>query len=412
MTDPTRFTLRLALFYGAQFLLLGAYLPYFPVWLDGRGLGPEEVAVVLAATAFARMLFTPLVGFAADRAGDRRRVLKALGWASLGTCLALAFCESFAAILPVTIAFVLSWTSAMPITETVAMSGVRTAGLDYGRMRLWGSLAFVAASVAGGFVVGARGGEAALWLIGVGAAAMAAGTYWLPPPTGRGMLRAAAAIPRVRLRDALGLARSPLFLLFLATAGATQAAHAVYYAFGTLHWREQGIAGGTIGMLWTVGVVAEILLFTVSRRAVAALGAVPLIALAGAAAVLRWTITAFDPPLWLLFSVQALHGLTFGAAHLGAIHFIAQAVPEEYAATAQGLYASVAGGLMMGLAMAAAGPLYAGLGAFAYLPMAGVALAALLGALLLMRQWRAGSEAARTSHPHRPGSGGQTRAPS
>lgn len=387
MSERAGFVLRLASFYSVQFLLLGAYLPYFPLWLYARGLTADEIAIVLAAPSFARVLFTPLIGFAADRAGDRRRVLKALGWGSVLACGALALAQGFTLILALSVAFTLFWTAVMPLTETLAMAGVRRSGLDYGRMRLWGSLAFVAASVGGGVMIEAWGAGSALWLIGAGALAIALAAYALPAPRADEGRRAAGATV-LRARDAFSLAGSRQFVLFVASASAVQAAHAVYYAFGTLHWRMIGLSGGTIGVLWTVGVLAEIALFSQSRRVVAAVGAAPLIAVAGLAAVLRWSLTAFDPPLWLLVPVQALHGLTFGAAHVGAVHFIAETVPEERAATAQALYAAVTGGLMMGLATWAAGPLYAHFAAHAHFAMAGLALLGLSGAVQLVRMRR------------------------
>jgi len=84
------------------------------------------------------------------------------------------------------------------------------------------------------------------------------------------------------------------------------------------------------------------------------------------------------------------NGLTFGAAHLGALHFIAQAVPEDRAATAQGLYAAVTAGIAMGGGMLAAGPLYAQLGGRGYLVMAGVAAISAVAAMVLNARWRGG----------------------
>ena len=91
----------------------------------------------------------------------------------------------------------------------------------------------------------------------------------------------------------------------------------------------------------------------------------------------------FDPPLALLVPLQILHGLTFGATHLGAIHFMARAVPEGQAGTAQALYASVTGGLAMGGAILLAGPLYAEFGGRAYWAMAVLAAVGLFASLAL-----------------------------
>ena len=107
-------------------------------------------------------------------------------------------------------------------------------------------------------------------------------------------------------------------------------------------------------------------------------------------AVVRWTAMGLSDALWLAFVMQALHGLTFGAAHLGAMHFIARAAPDAWSATAQSLHGAVGGGIAVGLTMAAAGALYQRFDNGAYLVMAGVAALAVLAALMLARRWDGG----------------------
>jgi PPP family 3-phenylpropionic acid transporter len=284
--------------------------------------------------------------------------------------------------------FAVAWTTIMPLTETVAMSGVRAAGLDYGRMRLWGSLSFIAASVCGGWVVERLGPGAIIWLIVIGGALTTAATHALRRPIGLGRLKAATAPPRLDLAGALSLLRSRIFLALLAAGGAVQAAHAVLYTFGTLHWRAIGLSADWCGALWAISVVAEVGLFAFSGAVVARIGAPQLIGLGAAAAVVRWTAMGFDPPLALLVPLQVLHGLTFGAAHLGAIHVIARAVPEGQGGTAQALYASVVGGVGMGAAMLLAGPLYADFGGRAYWAMAVLGALSLTASMALIGLWR------------------------
>ncbi|MEM8743390.1 MAG: MFS transporter [Pseudomonadota bacterium] len=381
------FAVRLSLFYGAVFLLIGFHLPYFPVWLEWRGLSPGEIGVVLSAPLVVRVLATPVISFAADRMGNRRLVIVLLSWGTLFGYLLFTYTHGFWAVFGVATLTAVAWTSIMPVTEAVAMDGVRREGHDYGRMRLWGSLTFIAASFGGGFALQLWGAPSALWLMIASAVCILATAYVLPSPRDRGRLKEATALPQLQIGKALAVARSPLFLLFLIAAGLVQSTHAVYYAFGTIDWQAQGISATVIGALWTTGVVAEILLFMYSGRVVRAFSAVNLITLAAAASILRWTITAFAPPLWLLFIVQVLHGLTFGAAHLGAVHFITDATPAEAAGTAQGVYASFAIGIAMGSALLASGPLYAALGTSAYLAMALLGVMALVAALLLARLW-------------------------
>jgi len=212
-----------------------------------------------------------------------------------------------------------------------------------------------------------------------------AAAHALERPIGLARLQAATSPPRLELSGALSLLSSRVFLLLLVAGGAVQAAHAVLYTFSTLHWRAQGLSAEWCGLLWAMSVAAEIGLFAFSGAAVKRIGAMQLIGLGGAAAVLRWTAMGFDPPLALLVPLQVLHGLTFGATHLGAMHFMARAVPEGQAGTAQALYAAVTGGLAMGGAILLAGPLYANFGGRAYWAMAALAMVSLAATLALVR---------------------------
>jgi MFS transporter, PPP family, 3-phenylpropionic acid transporter len=262
------------------------------------------------------------------------------------------------------------------------MNAVR---LDYGRMRLWGSISFSAAALAGGWVVEHASPEAFFYLLIAGSMVLAGAAHALAKPLG-----AAPAAPRqdrARLgpRDVAALLASPTFLVFLLAAGAIQAAHAAFYTFGTLHWRALGYSTLVAGELWSVGVAAEILVFAYSAALLRRVGPISILVLAGLAAVARWLVMAFDPAVWLLFALQALHGLTFGAAHLGAIHFLARFVPEAQGGTAQAVYASFTSGILLGGATLLAGPLYAHFGARAYLAMAGLAAVGVLAALGLER---------------------------
>jgi PPP family 3-phenylpropionic acid transporter len=220
-----------------------------------------------------------------------------------------------------------------------------------------------------------------LWLIVAGSLATFVSALVLPADPEA--VRGGGPRPTFALLAASQLA--PRFLLFLAGAAAVQSSHAVFYTFGVIEWQRQGIPATWCALLWAVGVTVEIGLFAFSGALVARLGAIGLLLTGALAGVLRWTAMAFDPPLAALFPLQALHGFTFGAAHLGALHFISVNVPASEAATAQALYASVTAGIGLGLATVAAGPLYGALGGHAYLPMAILCLAGTLGTYWLAR---------------------------
>ncbi|MGB0084574.1 MAG: MFS transporter [Rhodomicrobiaceae bacterium] len=388
------FGLRLSVFYVAIFFIVGCYMPFLPVWLRSRELTDGQISLIYAVPVLVRAIFTPAMTFAADRSGRPVAMLKWLAWGSLLSVALLPAMHVFAGIFSVVLVFTLFWMSVIPITDSLALAGAGAGLAAYGRMRLWGSFSYIAMTSAGGAAVEIWGPPGALWLFISAAVCVLAAVYWLPNE--RQLARVTGEletlpIQKLRPSEILQLIRVPDLWLFLAATGATQSAHAVYYIFGTLHWTSAGIPPTVIGALWGIGVVAEIVLFAYGARISRRLGPVQLLAVAAAAAVIRWTITAYDPPLAILFLTQTLHGLTFGAAHLGAMQFLNRAIPQRLSASAQGLYASVTMGIFMGLVSLGAGALYRNFGGSAYLAMAGLGSLGLMLSLILMRRWQGGA---------------------
>jgi PPP family 3-phenylpropionic acid transporter len=184
------------------------------------------------------------------------------------------------------------------------------------------------------------------------------------------------------------LLRQPAFVVFLLIAAAVQSSHALYYAFGTLHWRAAGHDEGAIGWLWAEGVIAEIALFAAAPVFARRLGPLGLLALGALAGVVRWSVTACTTDYVALLLVQPLHAFTYGATHMGAVSLIATRVAPGAAATAQSLYGGIANGAAMGLVLLAGGPLFAALGGRAFWAMAVLAALGGLGVLALARHER------------------------
>lgn len=203
--------------YAAVFLVGGYYLPYLPVWLHWRDLTADRIAVLLVTPPFARIVFTPAISFAADRAGGRRPMLIGLAWSSLGSFLLLSAAQGFWQMLLASLLLAASWTTILPLVETVAVSGIRRGTLDYGKVRLWGSLSFIVASLGSGLVIGRFGFQTILPLLVGGAALMVVGAH-LVPRTLAGASHLPSPLRRLSLSDAFKLLHAPPFLLFLLAA--------------------------------------------------------------------------------------------------------------------------------------------------------------------------------------------------
>jgi MFS transporter, PPP family, 3-phenylpropionic acid transporter len=162
---------RLSAFYAAIFLVAGIQLPFWPVWLANRGLSAHEIGFILAVAIWAKVLATPAIGAIADRSGARRAVMGALA--------ATAF-VSYAAMTPVTSFWVLALlnlialttqSALMPLGDTVTLAVSRSDRLGYGRIRVWGSVSFILASLASGAALASSSAEQVLPLV-LGASAL------------------------------------------------------------------------------------------------------------------------------------------------------------------------------------------------------------------------------------------------
>lgn len=377
----TSLSLRYATYYIAVFFTLGVYLPFWPLWLADRGLAAWQIAVALALPNWVRIVATPVLAATMDRSDRPRALLLLVALLSLFSFVAFIPLDSFAQIMTATVLMSLFMPALVPLGESQVMTAATRHGLDYGRIRLWGSLAFIAATLGAGAALATRPPDTALFLIIAGSAGVALAILVMPPE--RRVV--GPLLERSRVADLL---RSRPFLIFLGTASLLQSSHAVYYAFSALHWQASGLSEATIGGLWAWGVTAEVLLFAAGGGLVARFGPRGLLLVAGAAGVLRWALLAATTAWPLLIAAQTLHAATFGAAHLAAMHFISRFAPASSHATAQGLYAAVAGGLMLGLALLSAGPLYKSFGGWAFAAMVGLSAMGFLIALALPRESR------------------------
>ncbi|HVZ06021.1 MFS transporter [Hyphomicrobium sp.] len=385
-----RFVLPVAVFYGALFVVYGMYVPFMPLWLDYKGLTASEISTIIAAPLFLRAFVTPVVAAASDRGGDHRRYLILLAWCAIVFVLGLTQSASFWAILILTVLLTVSNSTSMPLIDTIAVQGARARGLDYGRLRLWGSLSFVAASFAGGIAITAFGRGAGIWLIAAGCVLTLIASYNVPSQQCREREPGAVAPPLWKATEVRALLACREFQLFLMASGLAQAAHAAFFTFGTLLWQKQGLSAAWCGTLWAIGVFAEVLLFTFSSYVAGKFGAAQLIVVGAAASIVRWLALAAEPSLFMLVPLQLLHGVTYGATHIGAMHFIHDFVPRDKSASAQALYATVSAGVAMGIATLAAGYVYAIAGPASYLVMAALSVIALGAGLRLLQIWNGG----------------------
>ncbi|MBM3519738.1 MAG: MFS transporter [Alphaproteobacteria bacterium] len=378
---PRTFSFRLSLFNGFLYLGAGMQLPFLPLWLKDRGLAPSEIALVVAAMTAVRILSIPAGTLIADRFGNRRLIVIGAAAASFAFYLAMGFMPGFYSILALAVLAGAMFSPVGPLTEVLAVEGSSHHGIDYGRIRLWASISFLSGSLAAGALLEIVPIAWVIFFIAVCQGGLALAATALPPDPAQAMPEEGP----FRVAAIMRFLASGSFVIFLAATSIAQASHGFMYAFGSVHWDHLGYGKLTIGSLWAAAVLTEISMFAFSNYFLGLLGPARLIVVGITCGLVRWVVTGFDPPLWLLFPAMMLHVGSFALTHLGTMHYIRQAVPAGMRNSAQGLYAALAGGILMSLAMWSAGPLYAAFGGLAYFFMAGMSAVALGLALALSR---------------------------
>jgi MFS transporter, PPP family, 3-phenylpropionic acid transporter len=417
-----RLAFRLAFAYVAVFFWMGAYLPYWPVWLAHQGMSPAEVGILLGVAPWTRVLASPLAGRWADRHGRADRLAAVLSIAWVLGLASFALVSSFWGLLLIMIAVGLVHAPIIPLIDGLTIAAEAAGRVRYGPVRLWGSASFIAASWVGGELLELHGEAIVLWLL-VGAAAFTAlASAWLPA-TAEAPRREISSSAFARAQsgrsggdegrgdegrgdegrgdegrgdegrgdegrgDVEPTGEPPFsasawpFVGFLVMTALLHGSHGVLYAFGTQHWRAHGLDEGTVGLLWAESVLAEIVLFAYAARVDRWLTPRSLWLLAGGAAAVRWAVLASTQALPWLVVVQALHAFTYGALHLGAMAYIRQRVPAGARGRATTLYSAASTGLALGIALPLAGALYDRWGGGAYWAMTGLSLLGMLVAL-------------------------------
>ena len=370
---------RLAAYYFAFFAHAGAFVSYFSLYLAGRGLAAGEIAFAVAMPQVARIVAPALWGWLADAwgaryAGARRAIVVFSGFAVLAGFVAIFYQDGAGAIALTLLLMSLSSAGASPLVEAITFSVIQGRSGQYGPIRLWGSIGFILAVLGAGAWLDYHDASTLIVIVIVLAAAVCAMSLAVP------------ADPALQVQhggERLGaVLRRPAVLGFFGACFCMTAAHGTMYVFYSIYLEQAGYSKTLIGMLWTLGVLAEILLFLrlpqlLRRFSLRAVLLASLVCAVARFSAIGWGVHA----LWVLAAAQLLHAATFGAFHSGCVAAVHRLFPGPLAARGQALYSSIAYGLGGATGSLVAGATWEALGASASFAIS--ALFALAGAALV-----------------------------
>ncbi|MDO7897626.1 MFS transporter [Pseudomonas citrulli] len=328
---------RLSSFYLFYFALLGSTAPFLALYFDHLGFNAARIGELVAIPMLMRCVAPNIWGWLGDYTGRRLAIVR---FGAVCTLLAfsLIFLDKRYAWLAMVMALhAFFWHAVLPQFEVITLAHLGGQASRYSQIRLWGSIGFIITVV----LLGRLFEWLSLDIYPVALVLIMAGivlaSFWVPnaqPLQG----------PRVTGEGFVRQLRNPGVLAFYLCVGLMQVSHGPYYTFLTLHLEQLGYSRGLIGLLWAVGVVAEVLVFLLMSRILARFSVRRVLLASFLLAALRWLLLgSLAEFVWVLLFAQVLHAATFGSFHAAAIHFVQRSFGPRQQGQGQALYAALAG---------------------------------------------------------------------
>lgn len=336
---------RLSAYYFFYFAFIGAYAPYFSLYLQALRFTAWDIGVLMSLMQVMRVVAPNVWGWLAERGGSRMPIVRVAAAASLAGFLGLFFTRSFWGIFLAMAALAFFWGAALPLAESVTFSHLGSRAARYGAIRAWGSVGFIVTALGCGYLLDVAPVASLLWVMLGLLAGIVLGALLVPD-----------AAPATHESDRLPLAdivRRPEVASLLAACFAMSAAHGALYVFYSIFLVAHGYSKGLVGALWALGVVSEIGVFLAMPVLLRVLSLRAILLASFACAVARFLMIGSGVgSLPVILAAQVLHGATFGAYHASAVAAINRWFGGRHQARGQALYSSVsfgAGGMAGGL---------------------------------------------------------------
>jgi PPP family 3-phenylpropionic acid transporter len=369
----------LAGFYFFYFAYLGAFAPFFGIYLTTVGLSPAEIGVVMASPQVARIVAPHLWGWLADAGAHRMRVVRATTLASAVCWLGIYASTGFLWILSVVLALCFFFSAALPLMEAATLTHIGEHTGRYGNIRLWGSLGYIVAVVAVGYALDVYPPQALLGIV----LATILGTLafvWLVPEV--------KAVPHASdAQPIAAIIKRPEVIALIIACALMAMAHGPYYTFYSIHLVDHGYSKSVTGWLWALGVVCEIAIFLWLPRLYAAWSMRAILIASFGLAALRFIVIGWGAgSLALLLFAQVLHAASFGSFHAASIGIIHQLFRGRHQSRGQTIYGSLSYGVGGTLGSLVSGYAWIPLGPA--LTFSAAAACALAGMLLIIWKLR------------------------
>ncbi|CAA9891616.1 MFS transporter, PPP family, 3-phenylpropionic acid transporter [Candidatus Methylobacter favarea] len=329
---------RLSGFYFFFFAALGAHLPYWSLYLKDSGFNPVEIGKLSALLVGTKIIAPNLWGWIADHTCKSLRIIRIASFFAALIFAGFLFIHSYFWYAWITVGFSFFWNAVLPQFEAATLFHLKSESHRYSQIRLWGSFGFIVAVLTIGWLLDSQ----PITILPLVITALLILTWCVTLITPQAHAATDSSAPASLLQ----ILKKPEVLAFLAVYMLLQAAHAPYYVFYSIYLNHHHYNGTLTGILWALGVFAEIFLFIYMRRLLTRFSLRKILLFSILLSIIRWLLIAWyaDYP-GLLIIAQLLHAATFGSAHVAAIHLVHIYFGHQHQGKGQALYSSAGMGL-------------------------------------------------------------------
>ncbi|MDA9086868.1 MFS transporter [Methylophilaceae bacterium] len=331
---------RLSSFYFSYYFFVGLFVPYWGIYLTSLSFSALQIGALLSLFQISRIFAPNFLGWIADRSGEYIKWIKISSFFGFILFIGIFWANSFLSIFLIMMAMSIFTSSTLPLAESLTLAHLKANKADskYSHIRLWGSIGFIVAAILLGIMIDSIGEKSLIYALLLTQLVIFLLAFILPT-------KKVIFLPKKK-RSIWPILKKREVVVLLLSCALMVSSHGLLYNFYSIFLEQQGYSGTTIGLLWAVGVIFEIIIFLLMPGILNkfTLKAVLLISL-GFAVIRFFLIGAYVDSMILLFIAQVMHAATFGSFHVASIQLIAHFFYNEHQARGQSLYNSITYGV-------------------------------------------------------------------
>jgi len=329
---------RLSRFYFFYYFFVGSFVPYWGIYLQSENFSPSSIGILLSLFQISRIIAPNFWGWLADHTGHRVKWIKLTSFLGLIGFVGVFWAKGFFWIFLVMSALSLFTSSTLPLAESLTLAHLATTDGHYSRIRLWGSIGFIVASLLLGYLIDLQGINILLWVLLIAQAIIFFLSNTIPETKEIHHKKNDLSIWKI--------IKTPSVVALLIGCTLMVSAHGVLYNFYSIYLKEHGYSSATIGWLWAVGVICEIFIFMLMPKILRRYSLKTILLMSLFLGVIRFILIGASPDhFYLLFIAQMFHAATFGSFHAASIEVIAYFFKGRNQSRGQAIYNSVAYGI-------------------------------------------------------------------